>query len=521
MDLYQTPYSGSLFGRLKSPHTKLSASTEQGSSTINRCSLVINIQTCDTSTNMICSHLLKFSYPAVELLPSGRRPYLEVPINVRYRERPKLGEFHLSTANLNFFLQLPTEPTPTAPDPLDDEDNKDITECISWLSMAPGVSELSAVSFIGGNDIWTRFSLATTWFTASGNVVEGVKFFEMPSMQWQLLQGYSDPTSKESWTAMMNDLFTAASDRAYLHRRIRLDAFDKNFADHDESTWISSWDEQQDVSPNQLLANHLEDMSTGADNSVPFAPVVTLSMHRDTENLSIRMPCGHQGVVNVGAFKNLTKEQCVAANCHEYFCQKKIMDKDDERLLDLVARKERTAMWNIDEIDWKRLDYEVQNQATATKVTSRDIYRSLKLALASMKVPESATPPALDPTDFTETKYIKRRFRKILDSDEVINNVSSRSILIKLQQEAGELLKIASPFESMETVISLLPPNFQEFLFQWLRRAVNNVLASSIGTNNDHVAADLSNIMTEIGKVNLHENAQEGADIDGNVEMDL
>ena len=469
----------------------------------------------------LCNHLLKFSYPATDLLPSGRRPYLQIPKDVAYREQPQVGAYHLTESNLDFFMLLPAELGDEAPEQLSEEDNRDITECISWLSEAPGVSELSAVSYIGDDDIWTRFSLSTTWFTTQGEIVELEKEFELSSTSWHILQTYVDPYSKKSWIALMNDLMVGGSDRAVLHSRLRLDAYDQRLADHDESTWIVDWDERPDISPNQLLANHLELVSYEAeDDDAAYAPVVSLQSYADNKNLRVRLPCNHESTTSAGILKNLSREDCLTAHCALPTCQRPIMDKEDDRLLDLAQQKEERAEWAIDQIDWERLDHEVRNGPRAAEIAGAELYRAVKLALASMKAPETATPPALDPTDFLATNIVKRHFRHILSSVPEIN-WSPRTVLIELQQEASKALKAASPFDDVQMLLLMLPPGFEEFLCQWLTRAVNYALPSSIDMSED-VAAGFTAVLENMGRVQLDQSpeCEKGIDLDGNIEME-
>ncbi|KAK3703798.1 hypothetical protein LTR37_014244 [Vermiconidia calcicola] len=122
-------------------------------------------------TQDLCFHLLNLHFPATQLLPPGRQPFLEVPKDIGYREKPALGSYHLSDSSLDFFARSATRPSQTVPDP--PHAKTSLSACVSRLVNAPGVSDLSAVSVIGDDDIVTRFCLNTTWFTTDGKVEEG------------------------------------------------------------------------------------------------------------------------------------------------------------------------------------------------------------------------------------------------------------------------------------------------------------------------------------------------------------
>ena len=330
--------------------------------------------------------------------------------------------------------------------------------------------------------------------------MEQEKLFELSSWQWNLLQSYTTPNSKESWTALMNDLMIGASDCAVLHRRLRLDEYEMGFADHEESLWVLGWDEMPEITPNQLLANHFELVAYQEDVGVAYAPVISLHTYADSDNLRVRLPCNHESNISAGILKDLSREDCLTAHCATKSCGRQIMDLEDDRLLDLAREREERADWAIDQIDWERRDREVRNGSVTTRTTGKKLYHALKSALASMKVPGSATHAALDATDFAETKIVKRHLRSILSFDNDID-WAPRTVLIELQQETSKTLKAASPFEEMEVLLLMLPPAFEEFLCKWLTRAVNHAFPSSIDMSIEDVEASFAEVLNHIERV--------------------
>ena len=241
-------------------------------------------------------------------------------------------------------------------------------------------------------------------------------------------------------------------------------------------------------------------------------------MYGDLEDIAVRLPCNHQSVVSIGILKTISTEDCLAAHCELETCGKRIMDKRDEGLLELAARKQERAQWAIEQIDWERLDHEIRDRSSTVNISGHDLYLSIKTALASMRAPKSATSAALDPTAFVETTLVKKHFKQILSGAQTID-WTARKVLIKLQQDASRALKAASPF-AREVLLIMLPPGFEEFLVKWLTRAVNHAMPSSINMSEEDVEANFVGVMNSMENVGLDQIVQEEAD-DGDEHDDM
>ena len=176
-------------------------------------------------------HYLRLHFPAMELLPRGQRPFVNLPKDIGYREEPQLGSYHLDASNLDYFTRFQTEESAHVPStPAVDIFSAHVTR----LSEAPGLSDLHAVSYIGEHDIATNIRLVTTWFLSSGKVRETAKEFEVLTAEWQTCVSLAGADPNYAWVKLLNDLMMASSDRAYLHNRQIFEAYDEAWIDRVE-----------------------------------------------------------------------------------------------------------------------------------------------------------------------------------------------------------------------------------------------------------------------------------------------
>lgn len=444
----------------------------------------------------LCSHLLKLHFPATELLPPGKLPYTQPPVVIGYRERPSLGSYHLTSSHLDYFTKFSTSIAASVPDPPTSDTG--ISVCVSRLAEAPGVSNLLAVSFFGEDDILTRLCLETLWITSEGKVQEKERHFEACSTEWYLRLSFADKDPTAAWMFLMNDLMLGATDRAVLHRLQKMEAYDKRFSDKEQEFWPSGWDEMSFPTSNQLLANNIEHMYVETGVGSVYAPMVILHAYGDDDVIKARLPCGHHFTFTAGELKQLSEDECIFARCEVEGCQKRIMTKHDDQLRALVAERYRRDKWAFEQIDWERLDHEVKSSGAVAKVSGAKLYRSLELALDSMRGPESTTPASLDLTQYQETAIICGHLKSILDSAATTIEMSSEAILEELSQQTTDAVRAASIFKDENILALVLPPGLNEFLYKWLTRTVNHAIVPRLSnevveddTEVERVARDL------------------------------
>ena len=456
-------------------------------------------------------HLLRINFPATELLPPGKSPFLEKPPNISYREEPKLGTYHLTDSTLDFFARFAAHTTDSVPPPPDNE--SDISVHVSRLATAPGVSDSHFVSCFIDDDVVTRCRLRTTWITSRGKSEQEERYFELDSLEWQLHLLYADSNPHGDWITLLHDLMTGASDRAVLHRRQNLEAYNRDFADRQDAVWDVFWDDMSFQTPNQLLANHLKHMYADVDGGKIYAPMLILHHHGDEDVIDARLPCRHRIVVRTGILGLLPKEQCVGFCCEIDSCQKRVMDKQDDDLLVLAAERERRNRWAFDQILWESLDGEVRDDQTTVTISEEELYWSLLLSLESLQAPSSATADLLDPVQFPETESILHHFQQNLKSRDRHIARTPQAAFVELQHQAVNAVKNASAFSDLDLLTLLLPPDFENFLHKWLTRATNFAMGRTAAerpganththTRTKAVGAELEGVMERLGRVGL------------------
>ncbi|KAK3703797.1 hypothetical protein LTR37_014243 [Vermiconidia calcicola] len=301
----------------------------------------------------------------------------------------------------------------------------------------------------------------------------------------------------------MNDLMTAGSDRAFLHRRRQLDLFEVNFPDADEDFSKASWDEVTQESANQLLAKNLDLKCVNPGGNEAYLPTIDLYDHEDDEAFDARLPCGHTTSVSAKGIKGLSEKDCLNARCNVQTCRRRIIKPEDDRLLAIADERMERAIHSFEQIDWERLDEAIVDDTIVIQITGEELHRSLELALASMRTPESACPKLLDSTTFAETEALMKRLSKVLYSHGSMIELTPLAIYNELQRLSMASLREASVFGNTDVLSILLPPGFGVFLHKWLSRTVNHVAGSTSTRPEYDAQVDLSNVMTRLKKVDL------------------
>ena len=263
------------------------------------------------------------------------------------------------------------------------------------------------------------------------------------------------------------------------------------------------WDEMPSCSANQLLANHLEIIGSGRDGSEAYAPMVTLAAYNDNDRLNVRLPCNHTDSVLVGLLRQLSEEDCVKTRCEKGGCGKRILTREDDYHLALLAEKTRRVNWAFDAIPWERLDVDVHGSSRTVDVSTAELLNSVELMLDTFKVPESASPSQLCPTQFAESVAIVHHLRSILTAESRLITVKSRSILAELKKQAVDAVKEHHCASDSTEWILVLPPNFDCFLEKWLSRVVNHVAGSQSRYKSSGELQDLDAVMVSLGKVEI------------------
>ena len=446
-----------------------------------------------------CSHLLCLHFPATGLLDLGKLPYTEQPADIGYREEPRLGSYHLTSSSLDYFTRFTTKLTDSVPEVPQNEN--DISVSIARLAQAPGTSTLSAVSFFGDDDILTRFRLGTIWFTRQGKIEERVQEFELGSTEWQLHLSFADSNADCTWMILMNDLMTGATDRAVLHCRQKLNKNVPTYS-QEEQKWWPVWDTMSFQTPNQLLGNNIEYKYAEAAMGAAYSSLYDVNRFDDDEVIHGHLQCGHNITFGMGMLKGLSREECVDARCEVEGCQKRILSKHDRQLLALEVDKRLRADWAVDQIHWERVDESLHGQSKPVQVFSEELYISLKLALDSMQMPESVSPPSLDLTQCEETTIVMAHLKKVLGSGVI--DMSPEGIFDELGKQAATSVTSASALKDMHSLNLLQLPGYEEFLQKWLTRAVNHAIGPMDKDKSTDGNKEFTGLIEDFQKVGLN-----------------
>ena len=302
------------------------------------------------------------------------------------------------------------------------------------------------------------------------------------------------------------------TDRAVLHRRRKLHAFNPNYSEESERLWPLNWDELQLQRPNQLLANHLEHIYMDPEEGEGYAPMLVLRAYGDDDVIKARLPCDHFTTFYTGTLQNMSEEQCVLARCDIKSCQQRIMTASDDRQLDLASDRELRAMWSIEQIDWERFDQAILEQCAVAQLPAGELLKSLQLALGSMHVPRSTTPAGLNATKHAETEIITRHLGNILRSSSSETTMAPAAMFLELGEQATAALKASNGFQDEQALALTMPPGYNDFLSKWFTRAVNH----AFGISTSVCKADVSDVMKQMEKVDL---AGERRDSQESIEM--
>lgn len=207
----------------------------------------------------------------------------------------------------------------------------------------------------------------------------------MSESEWR--NTLNQETSKQ-WTQLLQDLFTRASDRAYLHVERQLQG-----SAHSHMNAVK-WNTYDILDANRLLALNMKKVREQGT-------LLCLEPIRDfygDENrvFTVRLPCEHETTISIAHLKSLSRAACIDATCPS--CGRVILpNRDIEHAMHSVERRRRQRK-ALDETLGKHIEGRNKTDRGAKIKTSGVIlYQALTHALKSMQVPESVSPRSVCP----------------------------------------------------------------------------------------------------------------------------
>lgn len=409
----------------------------------------------DTQPN---SHMLFIEYPATSLIPSSPDSRfslrLQPPKDAAYREMPNPLNNSLKGRSLEYFVRYNVI-LPQIRGFLRSE-FCDLSPAIEQLSDCGGKSVLEAITVAdnqsGENGYF--FRLTTDWHGGGRHV----HTFQMGEEAWRHLSGLqtSDP-----WTSLLQDLFSRASDRAYLHVKCRLQ--DSEYL----ATDANAWDCYDLSTTNELLALNMRQIKQH-ENLLCLEPLRDLRGNSN-EQVLVRLPCDHERRVSVALLKALTRAECIDFACQ--MCGQSIMPETDIARAEKSVERRRRRRHAVDQILWNRVVTENEDLGITMHITGGALSHALCHALRSMRVPESMTPRKLCPGWSIEADAV---LKNILAAYQV----GSPFIVGTMDEIYGTLMRMVDAavqpcsFDDTGVSVSCTVPDWAAFSAQWIERTV-------------------------------------------------
>jgi hypothetical protein len=338
---------------------------------------------CLHPTTQSRSHTLFLEYPVTSLIPKRRGIGLCVapPKAALYREAPKLDKFFLREQGLDFFVRFSVRKSNRA----DRQAGASTTidAAIDRLACGGGRSILEAVTVSDDNynESGYIFRLTTSWHN---NHEKEVRHFQRSESEWRYLlnQGASKP-----WTHLFQDLFTRASDRAYLHVERQLQEFKHSPID------ALKWNAYEILDANRLLALNMRKVRE--EGTLLCLEPIREFYGDGNRVFTVRLPCEHETTVSVRHLKSLSLAACMDATCPS--CGRAILPQRDITHALHSAERYRRQRKAFDETLWKHMEARKTNREAKIQTSGAILCQAFTYALKSMRVPDSVSPRSVCP----------------------------------------------------------------------------------------------------------------------------
>lgn len=196
-------------------------------------------------------------YPALYLLPPGTEPYFHPPKDHIYREKPKLGAYHLTPDNLSFFHRFAL----TQHSQLDNNSlgSNDLLSTTNAITMSAGTTNFEIASFDRGHgNVSQRVCLRTMLQVTNGGEKYRQFYFTLSAHELYTLLDSGASDGSFPWTELLSNLLHRESDRAYLHVQQRLMTTSVALACREEALYADQWDTEVATDVGELMAVRLK-----------------------------------------------------------------------------------------------------------------------------------------------------------------------------------------------------------------------------------------------------------------------
>lgn len=338
---------------------------------------------CLQPTTQSRSHTLFLEYPVTTLLPNRRGIGLRMapPKAALYREAPNSDKFFLNEQGLDFSIRFFVRKSNSA----DRKNGASMTidAAIDRLALGGGRSILEAVTVSDDNynESGYIFRLTTIWHDSRGKEVRN---FKMSESEWRHLLNLD---ASKPWTHLLQDLFTRASDRAYLHVERQLQGSQYSPID------ALKWNAYEILDGNRLLALNMRKIRE--EGTLLCLEPIREFYGDENRVFTVRLPCEHETTVSVGHLKSLSLAACMDATCTS--CGRVILPQRDITHAIHSAERRRRQRKALDETLWKHMEARTTDRKASIQTPGTILCQALTHALKSMQVPESVSPRSVCP----------------------------------------------------------------------------------------------------------------------------
>jgi len=422
-------------------------------------------------------HVLFLQYPVTSLLP--KRPgvglQMEPPKAALFREAPNPDKYFLQEQGLDFFVRFPVE----HPDFADAEGSSSPTigTAVNRLSHSGGRSILEAIT-VSDDDYGEasyHFRLTTLWH---GSRKKEAREYQMSEGEWREI--LNQDASKE-WTQLLQNLFSRASDRAYLHVERQLQGTEYFAID------ALKWGAYDVLDANRLLALNMREIRE-QDTLLCLEPI--RDFHSDDNRvLNVRLPCEHETMVCVAQIKTLSLAACIDMACP--YCSQTILPDRDIRHAIQSAERRRRQRKALDETLWKYIEARKAERNASVETSGAIVSQALAHALQSMRVPESVSPRSACPAWSIKAAAILEKSRDMYGDSTQMFSTTLCELQGYLKQTVDSVVREHSGLRNADMSDQILP-GWGSFVHRLLERTLALVAMPS------YAGEDVWSVLNEV-----------------------
>lgn len=446
-----------------------------------------DIAFCDTAPGSR-SHEINIESPAIRLLPTGKRPFLPPPKQIRHREEPEIGEYGMRLDRLQYIVRTPTTtqvrntPVPYAVPDLP------MLEYIERLQTHPGVSNFQMVAFEHDGHIHRKYCITTILFAQSDHGVwrsaPEVRNFTFDHNEWS---STFKNVQAGTFASHVEHVENRGCDTSYLIAQQKLRTIDPKVTDKAEKKMSKLWGVEL-VSPLSFrgrkrpvlplmpgLSNlRRKDMKKDEEIKIPEAVrmfrsriVVLLERKEDDETGFIELLCNH---INPITRQAMSSEAIVL----EYtctICGHKVLGQESKADLDWLWKQKEDREMRTQELKFFE-DLSTKGPAdlpstfqVPSKLVKKELIHSLSVVLPGPSLLHGQNQGQPDwETSLVKGYFVSDGHCKAESMQVVLEDDVTLGTWI---EKAHALLKLALGVEDDDAVEAALPPFYFETLYRW------------------------------------------------------